>query len=105
MDNLETKLKVINTGSKPKTEKEKSNLSQSVKENGANVIIGDSLLIGIHQHSLTKSTRTKTLVKCFPGATIDNLKHYCAFVLTRILIMRLHTVVQMAYVLAIHKNC
>ena len=45
------------------------------------VIVGDSLLKGIRQHSIMKASKTKTLVKCFPGSKIKDLKHYCIPVL------------------------
>ena len=45
------------------------------------VIVGDSLLKGIRQHSITKASKTKTLVKCFPGSKINDMKHYCIPVL------------------------
>ena len=36
---------------------------------------------GLRQHSITKATKTKTLVRSFPGAKIKDLKHYCIPVL------------------------
>ena len=44
------------------------------REQKITVIVGDSLLKGICQHSITK---TETLVKCFPGSKINDLKLYC----------------------------
>lgn len=40
------------------------------------LIIGDSLLKGLRQHSITKSTDTKVQIKCFPGAKVSDMKHY-----------------------------
>jgi hypothetical protein len=40
------------------------------------VVIGDSLLKGLRQHSITKATNTKVQVKCFPGAKLSYMKHY-----------------------------
>ena len=36
---------------------------------------------GLHQHSIAKATKTKTLLRSFPGAKIKDLKHYCVPVL------------------------
>ena len=51
------------------------------REQRTTVIVGDSLLKGIRQHSITKASKTKTLVKCFPGSKINDMKHYCIPVL------------------------
>ena len=32
---------------------------------------------GLCEHSITKATKTKTLVRSFPGAKINYIKHYC----------------------------
>ena len=53
----------------------------SKREQRTTVIVGDSLLKGISQRSITKASKTKTLVKCFPGSKISDMKHYCIPVL------------------------
>ncbi|CAB3981024.1 Hypothetical predicted protein [Paramuricea clavata] len=73
--NVENKDKPKNT-----TENSKSTYIHR-KSKGSTVVIGDSLLKGLCQHSISKAVKTKTTVKCFPGAKVDDLNHYCIPVL------------------------
>ena len=40
------------------------------------VVIGDSMLKGLRQHSISKATRSNVQIKCFPGARLRDMKHY-----------------------------
>ena len=44
----------------------KSNIKRHNPVKNSTVVIGDSLLKGLRQHSITKATNTKVQVKCFP---------------------------------------
>ena len=46
------------------------------KENPTVIIVGDSLLKHLKQQKISKSTNTKTRVKSFPGANIQDMKDY-----------------------------
>ncbi|CAB3986895.1 Transposon Ty3-G Gag-Pol poly [Paramuricea clavata] len=54
----------------------KSNIKRHDPVKNSTVVIGDSLLKGLRQHSITKATNTKVQVKCFPGAKLCDMKHY-----------------------------
>ncbi|CAB4023654.1 Scavenger receptor cysteine-rich type 1 M130 [Paramuricea clavata] len=54
----------------------KSNIKRHNPVKSSTVVIGDSLLKGLRQHSITKATNTKVQVKCFPGAKLSDMKHY-----------------------------
>ena len=66
---------------KPKNNAENSKSTHPPKKHGCTVLIGDSLLKGLRQHSISKAVKTKTTVKCFPGAKVNDLNHYCIPVL------------------------
>ena len=66
---------VVEVNKKPKeTDNNKSFHRQKKKDES--IIIGDSMVKGLRQHSITKATKTKTLVRSFSGAKIKDLKHY-----------------------------
>ena len=56
--------------------KEHSNSKSSVANQKTTVVIGDSLLKNLRQHSIGKATKSKVQVKCFPGARLQDMKHY-----------------------------
>lgn len=56
--------------------KSKKSSDNKERDNNATVVIGDSLLKGLRQHSIAKATKSKVQVKCFPGANLQDMKHY-----------------------------
>ena len=46
------------------------------------VVIGNSLLKNLRQHTIGKATKNKVQVKCFPGARLQDMKHYSIPVLS-----------------------
>ena len=56
--------------------KERINSKSNVANQKTTVVIGDSLLKNLRQHSIGKATKSKVQVKCFPGARLQDMKHY-----------------------------
>ena len=46
------------------------------KENPTVTIVGDSILKHLKQQKISKSTNTKTRIKSFPGANVQDMKDY-----------------------------
>ena len=40
------------------------------------IVMGDSILKGLRQHTISKATKSKVQIKCFPGAKLQDMKHY-----------------------------
>ena len=70
MKRKERMLNRTNTGKNP-TKKHRS------------VIIGDSIVKGLDQHKLSRSTKQNIGVRCFPGATIQDMRDYLKPILRR----------------------
>ena len=68
---------VIEVNKKPKETESNKSFHRQKKKDEFTVIMGYSMVKGLRQHSITKATKTKTLVTSFPGAKIKDLKHYC----------------------------
>ena len=56
--------------------------SRTAKKQGT-VIIGDSMVKGLHQHKLVNSVNQNIRVKCFAGATVVDMSDYIKPVLRR----------------------
>ena len=56
--------------------------SHTAKKQGT-VIIGDSMVKGLHQHKLVNSVNQNIMVKCFLGATVVDMSDYIKPVLRR----------------------
>ena len=61
---------------------ERSNSKSNMASRNTTVVIGDSLLKNLRQHSIGKATKSKVQVKCFPGARLQDRKHYSIPVLS-----------------------
>ena len=68
---------VIEVNKKPEETENNKSFHRQKKKDEFTVIMGYSMVKGLRQHSITKATKTKTLVTSFPGAKIKDLKHYC----------------------------
>ena len=68
---------VIEVNKKSKETENNKSFHRQKKKDEFTVIMGYSMVKGLRQHSITKATKTKTLVTSFPGAKIKDLKHYC----------------------------
>ena len=56
--------------------KEHSNSKSNVANQKNTLVMGDSLLKNLRQHSIGKATKNKVQVKCFPGARLQEMTHY-----------------------------
>ena len=67
-----------NSDYEPKIDDKTNNKEETTKKssNDHTLVMGDSMLKGLRQHSLSKATRSNVHVKCFPGAQIHHMKHY-----------------------------
>ena len=65
---------------KPEFEKrnnrEISNRHRQGKRSKYTAVLGDSLLKGIRRDKISRSTKQRVSVGCFPGATIEDMKDY-----------------------------
>ena len=68
------------TINKKSTSKIKHNKTE---KNRRTVVVGDSMVKGLHQHKLTKATKQNVGVKCFPGSTVGDMSDYIKPVLRR----------------------
>ena len=53
------------------------------KGKGKTVIVGDSIVKGLDQYKLSRASKQNIGVRCFPGATVQDMKDYIRPILRR----------------------
>ena len=61
---------------KPNNRKIQTDEHRQQKKSKYTAILGDSLLRGIRQDKISRSTKRRVSIGCFPGATIEDMKYY-----------------------------
>ena len=54
----------------------RTNTRKNPRKKHRSVIIGDSIVTGLDQYKLSRSTKQNIGVRCFPGATIQDMRDY-----------------------------
>lgn len=72
----ENELPIRNVNSNGKGDKKSPQKRPEQSSTKSTIILGDSILKGLRQDILTKSTHSRVNVKCFPGATLEDMKDY-----------------------------
>jgi len=61
---------------KPKNRKIQTEEHRQQKKSKYTAVLGDSLLRGIRRDKISRSTKQRVRIGCFPGATIEDMKYY-----------------------------
>ena len=61
----------------------RTNTGKNPKKKHRSVIIDDSIVKGLDQHKLSRSTKQNVGVRCFQGATIQDMRDYLKPILRR----------------------
>ena len=85
---------------KPNNRKIQTDEHRQQKKSKYTAVLGDSLLRGIRRDKISRSTKRRVSIGCFPGATIEDMKYYIKptyqenliilfYILTRIIVSQI----------------